>query len=100
MAKEVVISELAEMNYESILTYLYSDWGINVANNFVERFEEVCSHLENNTSIYPFANKVKQIQRCILTEQNALYFKESENVVEILMIFDTRQDPKKLLKLL
>jgi len=57
MAKEVVISELAEMNYESILTYLYSDWGINVANNFVERFEEVCGHLEKNTSIYPFANK-------------------------------------------
>ena len=100
MAKEVVISELAEMNYESILTYLYSDWGINVANNFVERFEEVCGHLEKNTSIYPFANKVKQIQKCVLTEQNALFFRESENVVEILMIFDTRQNPEKLSGLL
>jgi len=100
MANEVIISPLAEINYENILDYLSSKWGKDVVNNFIERFDIVCGFLEKNTSIYPFVNTKKQIQKCVLTEHNALFFKESENVVEILMIFDTRQNPEKLSRLI
>lgn len=100
MAKKVIISPLAEINYENIIQYLMFKWGIGVTNDFIQRFNEVCGYLEGNAEIYVFVNKEKQIQKCVLTEQNTLFFRESDNIVEILMIFDNWQNPQKLLDLL
>ena len=36
------------------------------------------------------------MQKCLLTKHNMLYFRESDEIIEIITIFDTRQDPKKL----
>ena len=88
------------MNYEDIVDYLIANWGITVTNNFIERFESVCELLAENPDIYPFINKAKQIQKCVLTKHNIIYFKETTDAIKILVLFDTRQDPDKLLLLL
>jgi plasmid stabilization system protein ParE len=100
MAKEVIISPLAEINYENILNYLLFKWGIDVTNNFIDRFEQVYHLLSENTEIFPFVNKEKKIKKCVLTKHNILFFTETDDSIEILMIFDTRQDPEKLFILL
>jgi plasmid stabilization system protein ParE len=100
MVKEVILTPLAVENYERILEYLISEWGIPTANNFIERFDQVRIILAKNTEIFPFENRVKQIQKCILTKHNILYFKETKREIKILTIFDTRQDPRKLTKII
>ena len=97
MAKEVVVTHLAIADYEIVTDYLITEWGINVANNFAERFDEVLVLLSKNTSIFPFVDTVKRMQKCILTKHNVLYFIETEDMVKIITIFDTRQDPQKLI---
>ena len=99
MAKEIILTPLAIVNYESIIAYLVNDWGPTVANNFIDRFEEVCSFLAENPEIYPFANRELMIQKCVLTKHNIIYFKETPDAIRILTIFDSRQDPKKLLSI-
>jgi plasmid stabilization system protein ParE len=96
MAKEVILTPTATRNFLNITDYLTANWGINVTNNFIGRFEQVLILLAEDASIFLFVNKVKQIQKCILTKHNILYFKETDKEIKILVIFDTRQDPEKL----
>jgi len=56
--------------------------------------------LAENPGIYPFISKVKKAQKCVLTTQNTLYFKETEDSIKILVIFDTRQNPETLANLI
>jgi plasmid stabilization system protein ParE len=96
MAKEVILTPIAVNDFENVVDYLTHKWGIPTANNFVDRFEKVSLLLSKDASIFPFVNMAKQIQKCILTKHNVLYFKETAETVKILTIFDTRQDSEKL----
>ena len=42
----------------------------------------------------------KQVRRCVLTKHNIIYFKEFPDRITILTVFDTRQNPKKLNKII
>jgi plasmid stabilization system protein ParE len=96
MAKEVVLTHLAIHDYEIVMDYLIDKWGINAANNFVKRFDQVLILLSESTTIYPFVDEVKKMQKSVLTKHNVLYFIETEDIIKIITIFDTRQDPQKL----
>lgn len=98
MAKEVILTPIAVNDFENVVDYLTHKWGIPTANNFVDRFEKVVLLLSEDVSMFPFVNTAKQIQKCILTKHNILYFKETVEAVKILTIFDTRQGPEKLIR--
>lgn len=99
MAKEVILTPLAIINYEAIVDYLMLNWGTTVTSNFIARFENLCVLLSENPAIFPFVNKSKQVQKCVLTKHNVLYFKEYTNSIKILTVFDIRQNPEKLASL-
>lgn len=80
MAKQVVLVPTALSNYDNILEYLIENWGIVVVNDFIDRFIEVSKILSINPAIYPFANRKKRIQRCVLTS-TILYFFENWTIV-------------------
>ncbi len=94
MAKEVILTPVAVKDFQNIIDYLNYKWGIAVVNNFIDRFEEVS--LSENPEIFPTIDRIKQIRKCVVTKHNTLYFKEYADVIRILTIFDTRQDPEKL----
>jgi plasmid stabilization system protein ParE len=96
MTKEVILTPLAEINYENIAAYLFNKWGVNVVDHFIRRFEDCCGFLAEHPEIYPFIDKTQQIRKCVLTKHNTIYFKEYPDKIMILTIFDTRQDPDKL----
>jgi plasmid stabilization system protein ParE len=96
MIKEVVLTSIAEDDLENILDYLQSNWGQAVCSRFVLRFEEVCRLFSTSPEIYPQINRAKKIRKCTLTSQNTIYFRVKSNTVEIITIFDNRQDPAKL----
>ena len=96
MIKPIVLTQTALNNYNAIVKYLIEEWDVSVANDFIERFVEVRNMLATNAEIFAYENKVKQIQKCVLTKHNIIYFKATKTQIKILAIFDTRQDPKKL----
>lgn len=100
MAKQIILTPLAIKNYNQIIEYLLEHWGVGVTENFIKRVEEVEQLLSKQAQVYPFIHPSKKIQRCILTKHNTIYFREYEESIRILMIFDNRQDPSKLRDLL
>ncbi|RFZ83375.1 type II toxin-antitoxin system RelE/ParE family toxin [Mucilaginibacter terrenus] len=96
MAKTVFMTSLAEENFETVVKYLLANWSEKTAKNFVVKFERIYQFISDTPALYPFINKEKRVQKCVLTKHNVLYFREDENAIIILDVFDTRQSPEKL----
>ena len=96
MEKEVILTPLALEDFNNVIEYLTENWDIVTTRKFILRFERIIILLSNNPGIFPYFDKSKELQKCLVTKHNVIYFKETKHVVRIITIFDTRQNPKKL----
>jgi plasmid stabilization system protein ParE len=96
MPKQIIWAPLAESDFAAILEYLDKNWDSKVAANFIELTEAAIDQISVNPKQYPIIFKKKQIRKCVLTKHNSLFYRDSRSQVEILRIYDTRQDPDSL----
>lgn len=96
MPKTIVWSELADKDFENILGYLEEEWSKAVVIQFIDLTFSIVEQIAIHPKQFPVIFKSKKIRKCVLTKHNTLFYRESKDRVEILRIFDTRQDPKKL----
>ena len=96
MFKQVIWSPLAESDFESILEYLNKNWDHKVAANFIDLTENIIDQISNNPKQYPIIFKKKRIRKCVLTKHNSLFYRDLRSKLEILRIYDTRQNPDTL----
>ncbi len=100
MGKIVVLTAISEADLEKITDYLMDNWGMKVCEKFLTRFEKVCQIISDSPGIYPLIYKKGKIRKCILTPQNTIYYREHKDRIEVITIFDSRQNPDKLQKLM
>lgn len=50
----------------------------------------------NDPALFPVIEDGLKIRRCVLAKHNSLYYIVAEDGIDILRVFDTRQDPNKL----
>jgi len=96
MLKEVIWSPLAESDFESILDYLQSNWNDRMINRFINKVDDTISLILEDHKIFPLINKELQIRKSVISKQNTLYYREKARKLEIVRLFDSRQDPNKL----
>jgi plasmid stabilization system protein ParE len=96
MPKPVIWSPLSENDFENILDYLDKNWGIKVASNFIDLVENLIDQISINPRQFPICYKRKKVRKCVLTKHNILYYRDGKLNIEILRIYDTRQDPTTL----
>jgi plasmid stabilization system protein ParE len=87
---------LAENDFGNILEYLNAKWGEKVAYQFIEITSNQLLQISIKPKLFPLIYKKRKIRKCVLTKHNSLYYRESSAQIEILRIYDTRQDPDKL----
>jgi plasmid stabilization system protein ParE len=96
MPKPIIWSPLSENDFENILNYLNKHWGNKVASNFIELTENLLNQIAINPRQFPIFYKRKKVRKCVLTKHNTLFYRDGKINIEILRIYDTRQDPKTL----
>jgi plasmid stabilization system protein ParE len=96
MSKPIIWSPLSEKDFENILDYLDKKWGSRVASNFIELTEDLLNQITINPKQFPIFYKRKKVRKCVLTKHNTLFYRDGKTNIEILRIFDTRQDPNTL----
>lgn len=96
MNKKIIWSSLAENDFVKILEYLQENWEEKVINKFIEKIELVIHQIAINPSQYSIINKSKKIRKCVLSKHNTLFYKVSNQSIDILRIYDTRQNPNNL----
>lgn len=96
MHRNLVWSPLAENDFSAILQYLELEWGKNITEKFIEITDNSIKQIIINPKQFPIIYKKKKIRKCVLTKHNSMFYKVGGQNIDILRIFDTRQDPKKL----
>ncbi len=93
MAKKILWSPAAEEDLENILTYLLEKWPDSVAAKFLNKVDNVVLLISEEPKLFPIINKKLKVRKCVLTRQNTIFYRELKNEVNIIRLFDTRQNP-------
>jgi len=96
MPKQIIWSPLSEKDFSDILDYLLQNWDRKVVVKFIDIIDELINQISLNPKQFPVIQKRKKIRKCVITKHNTLYYSERRGYIDILRIFDNRQDPRKL----
>ena len=96
MNREVIWSPAAEEDLDKILDYLQHKWSLNVITKFIDKVDENIGLINEDPGIFPIINKDLQIRKSVITKHNTLYYREVNRKIEVIRLFDSRHDPKKL----
>lgn len=95
MALKIRWTENALEDYKTVVSYLSQEWPPDIVLRFIDTVE---SRLEI-LSLFPnigIASSHKKIIRAItITDHNKLYYRITDTAIEVIALFDTRQDPTK-----
>ncbi len=96
MVKKIVWSSFAEEDFNIIIEYILKNWSNTTANQFIDLVDYIVKQISFQPKMYPIIHKRLKIRKCVLTQQNSLYYRESKELIEILRIYDNRQNPAKV----
>ena len=96
MLKKVIWSPAAENDIETILDYLQLNWNERIINRFINKVDDNVSLILEEPKIFPIINQELQIRKSVISKHNTLYYRVKEETLEIIRLFDSRQDPNKL----
>ncbi|MGY4383270.1 plasmid stabilization system protein ParE [Pedobacter sp. UYP24] len=92
----IIWSPTAKISYYQIMEYLDDKWTLKELKSFVNRTEEVIDHIYENPLLYPYSKK-SDTHKCVVVKQVSLFYRLKNDCIELLVFWDTRQDPAKLL---
>ena len=97
---KVFLSELAERKLLKLSEYLLDNWNLKTRDKFIEKLTEKIEQISKQPESCPQSSEFKGLYKCVVTKQTTLYYRISRelNEIEIITIFDTRQNPDKLSK--
>ncbi|AWH75285.1 type II toxin-antitoxin system RelE/ParE family toxin [Dokdonia sp. Dokd-P16] len=97
---EVFLSELAERKLLKLSEYLLETWNLKTRDKFIEKLTVKIKQISYQLESCPQSSDLKALYKCVVTKQTTFYYRISTNLneIEIITIFDTRQNPDKLRK--
>lgn len=95
MAYKISWTNIAFEDYQQVVDYLISGWSLTVAGNFEHIVQKKLTNLSRQPFIGIASQKNPLVRSILITKHNRLYYRIKDETIELLNIFDTRQDPKK-----
>ncbi|AKP49788.1 type II toxin-antitoxin system RelE/ParE family toxin [Cyclobacterium amurskyense] len=96
MSRKVFLSKTAEKKLDKLFEYLITEWSVKVKTDFVEKLDSSIEIIKNQPEIFPESKKGEGLRKCVITKQTILYYRYNSKRINIVTLFDTRQNPKKL----
>lgn len=98
MSRKVVVSKTAEKKLDTLFDYLITEWSVKVKTDFVKKLDSSIEIIKNQPEIFPESKKAKGLRKCVITKQTTLYYRYNSKRINIVTLFDTRQNLNKLEK--
>ena len=96
MARQVVFSKRARNKLEKLLNYLETEWSLKVKNEFIVKLDRRILQISRHPASCPESEYFPDLHKCVVTKQTTLYYRVKEEEIEVITLFDNRQDPNKL----
>ena len=98
MKRKVRFSKKAIKTLESLFAFLEREWSLKVKNDFIRKLDKSLEQIQKLQDSFPKSEKVKDLRKCLVAKQTAIFFKYSDSSIDIVAIFDNRKDPNSLIK--
>lgn len=92
---KLIWSRRAQTDLTSILNYLEENWTEKEITEFFKKLEKQIFIIQEQPKAFP-ATKKNNVRRSVLSKQTTIYYDILGDVIRIVALFDTRQNPKKL----
>lgn len=89
-------SDRALADLENIISYLAENWTKKEIQNFARGLNKRLDLIIINPSLFPKTAKRKNVRRSVLTKHTVIYYETNRNVINVITLFDSRQNPEKL----
>lgn len=97
MKREIRLSNRAIKKLESILVYLEEEWSTKVKHDFIQKLDKSLKQIQKHPYSFPESEKIQGLRKCIVTRQTTVFYKYSNTTIDVVIIFDNRQNPESLL---
>lgn len=96
----VYLSELAENKLLKLTDFLLENWSLNVRNDFIKKLTSKIQQISDQPESCPRSSEFNGLFKCVVTKQTTFYYRINfdQKEIEIITVFDTRQNPNKLEK--
>ncbi|PCI97893.1 MAG: hypothetical protein COB15_06860 [Flavobacteriales bacterium] len=96
MSKQIIWSPAAEKDAEQILDFINTKWNKRVTAKFLNKLDDNIRLISETPKLFPVIEDNLGVRKCVVTKQNSLFYRISNETIEIIRLFDTRQNPKSL----
>lgn len=95
MAYKISWTDNALEDYQRVIEYLLKNWSLQVAFDFENTVNKKLATLLRQPFMGVPSQKSPDIRSILFTKHNRLFYRITKDTIELLNIFDTRQDPDK-----
>ncbi|MEC3875750.1 hypothetical protein [Chryseobacterium salviniae] len=95
----IIFSKVANESYENILEFLSQTWTEKEIGVFIDEAEKVIDKLKEG-KFRLYQKYSKDIRSVLIGKKHVRMFFRKDSQIQILLFFDMRQDPQKILELL
>jgi plasmid stabilization system protein ParE len=96
MIKPVILTPIAKADLETVSDWLFEKWDLLVLDNFIDLYQAKINVIAEHPSRYPIIHQASKLRKAVLTKHNIILYRDMEDRIEIISIFDTRQNPDKI----
>ena len=93
MGRKIVWTPTARETYIYILEYLDEFWGQKYVNHFVARSNKIFKLVSLNPQLFENIYQGKDVRKGILHKNCSFLYRFTEDRVELLVFWDSRQEP-------
>jgi plasmid stabilization system protein ParE len=94
MKREIRLSKRAMKKLDSLLVYLENEWSTKVKHNFILKLDKSLKQIQKLPDSFPESEKIKGLRKCVVTKQTTVFYRYSDTSIDVITIFDNRQNPK------
>lgn len=89
-------TEEAIRNLESILNYLSSEWSEKEVSQFRKMLSRQISLIQKFPLIFPASDFSPRLRKAVLSKQTIIFYEIREQLIYIVYLFNTFQNPEKI----
>ncbi len=94
MKREIRLSKRAMKKLDSLLVYLENEWSTKVKHNFILKLDKSLKQIQKLPDSFPESEKIRGLRKCVVTKQTTVFYRYSDTSIDVISIFDNRQNPK------
>ena len=95
--RKVVISKRATYELEDLFDFLDYKLTLSIRKKVAQKLNNHIEKIRLNPELFPKSN-IRNTRKCVISKQITLYYDFDDKNLNILRVFDTRQDPNKIKK--